>query len=54
MCHAVEEQAAANCLKVGTHDKLDSYLRANIKKTQDVIGWWGVSIPFLSWNLMLI
>ncbi len=54
MCHAVEEQAVADCSKIGTRDKLNTYLRAKLEETVDVVGWWGVSIPFLSWNLMLI
>ncbi len=54
MHRTIEEQAVADCSKIGTHDELDTYLCAKLEETVDVVGWWGVSIPFLSWNLMLI
>ena len=54
MLHAVEEQMAANYAKAGTCDKLKLYLDVKLEKTDDVIGWWGVSIPVLPWNVVLI
>jgi len=47
MLHAVEEQTAADYAKVGTRDELKLYLDVKLEKTNDVIGWWGVSIPVL-------
>ena len=55
MLHTIQEQMAVDCLKAGMYDKLESYLKANLKNTVDVVGWWGVHIrPFLSWNMVLI
>jgi hypothetical protein len=47
MLRTVEEWSAANCLKAGTCDELESYLDADLEATSDVVGWWGVSTPFL-------
>jgi len=38
MLHTVEEHSAANSLKVGTHDELDSYLGVGLEKTGDIVG----------------
>jgi len=54
MCRAVEAQTAADHSKAGDHDELRSYLKAWLQKTSDVIGWWGVSLSFLQWNVVLI
>jgi hypothetical protein len=51
---AIQEQMAANFSKAGTHNKLELYLNADLEKTGDVVAWWGVSIPFLAWNVVLI
>jgi len=34
----IEEQAVANCSKIGTCDKLNSYLHAKLEKMGDVVG----------------
>jgi hypothetical protein len=54
MLRAVQERTAADFSKAGTHNKLELYLNADLEKTGDVIAWWGVSIPFLGWNVVLI
>ena len=54
MLRAVEEWIAADRLKAGTCEELEIYLDTKLEKTGDVVGWWGVSIPFLSLNMMLI
>ena len=54
MLHAVEEQTAADYAKAGMRDKLKLYLDVKLEKTDNVIGWWGVSIPVLPWNVVLI
>lgn len=53
MLRAVEEWTA-DCPKAGMCDELESYLDANLEATTDVVGWWGVSTPFLSWIVVLI
>jgi hypothetical protein len=54
MCCAIKEWTGADCLKAGMHNELKSYLDANLEETEDVVGWWGVSFPFLLWNVVLI
>ena len=54
MLHAVEEWLAADCLKAGTCDELKPYLDADLEVTSDIVGWWGVSTPFLPWIVVLI
>ena len=39
MLHVVEEHSAADSLKVGMCDKLDSYLGVGLEKTEDIVGW---------------
>jgi hypothetical protein len=39
MLYMVEEHSAANSLKVGTHNKLDTYLGVGLKKIEDIVGW---------------
>jgi hypothetical protein len=55
MLHTVQEWTAADWSKAGMHDELESYLKANLEHTVDVVGWWGVRIPpSLPWNMVLI
>jgi len=54
MRRTVEEMAAAHCSKAGTHNELELYLGVNLEETENIIGWWGVSIIFLLFNVVLI
>jgi hypothetical protein len=53
MLHAVREEKAPDGLEVGACDELMSYLKALHEVTGDIIGWWGVSMLFLLWNMLL-
>jgi len=53
MLRAVEKWKAHDCSRAGARDELDSYLKAPLEATRDVIGWWGVSILFLLWIVVL-
>ena len=53
MRSAVEGRAAADCSKAGTRDELESYL-ARLEETDNIVSWWGVSILFLLFNVVLI
>jgi len=39
MHRAVEEMAAAHCLKAGMCDELKLYLGANLEETENIVGW---------------
>lgn len=54
MLRAVEARAAADRLKAGTRNELDMYLEAELQETEDIVGWWGVSILFILSNVVLI
>ena len=53
MLSAVEGRAVADCSKAGMHDKLESYL-VRLEETENIVSWWGVSILFLLFNVVLI
>jgi hypothetical protein len=54
MLSSVEGRTVADCSKAGTRDELESYLEARLEETEDIVSWWGVSIPFLLFNVVLI
>jgi len=53
MIHAIGEWKATGHLKAGACDELDTYLKAPLEDTKDIVAWWGVSILFLPWNVVL-
>jgi hypothetical protein len=54
MLRTVKEHSAANISNTGSRKELNSYLDARLEKTGDIVGWWGVSIPILPWNVVLM
>lgn len=54
MLRAVEKRKAHDRSKAGARDELDSYLKAPLEATKgEVVAWWGVSILFLLWIVVL-
>jgi hypothetical protein len=53
MLRAVEEWSAADCSKGGARDELETYLD-KLEKMEDIVGWWGVSVPSLLWYVVLM
>jgi len=53
MMRAVGERKAADRSRAGARDELDTYLKAPIEETRDVVAWWGVSVLFLSCDVVL-
>ena len=53
MLRAIEEWSAANCSKEGACNELETYLD-KLEKMEDIIGWWGVSVPSLLWYVVLM
>ena len=43
----VGEWKAADRTKAGAHDKLVSYVKAQLEDTEDVVAWWGVSNKYV-------
>ena len=52
MMRAVGERKAADRSKAGARDELDTYLKAPLEDTRDVVAWWGVSVLFLPWDVV--
>ena len=53
MLHAVREEKAPDGSEAGACDELMSYLKAPHEVTGDIVSWWGVSMSFLLWNVLL-
>ena len=53
MLHAIREEKAPDSSEAGARDELMSYLKAPREVTGDIVGWWGVSMLFLLWDVLL-
>jgi len=47
MRHTIGEQKAADHVKAGACNELDSYMKAQLEDTEDVVAWWGVSNKYV-------
>lgn len=50
---AVQARQASGRTQLRPHAELTAYLQSPLEQTEDVVGWWGVSLFFLSLRVHL-